>query len=224
MEFRGGWDRCCGEARSCRMLNLGHGGVRRLSTVDFPQTTEDLSLLYKYFAANQAALTRNMKKNKQLLEEIHVDLDIQEHLKMQEGARRFQQVGLFCILLFVGSAAFGLYGNGVVSKKHLTKDEINIHFERFFRFQAKMGLQIQATNDRDISISFPIQYLNHFEISSIVPEPTETRVEGSQVKYAFKGRDELTATFYLVPQQIGQIKGSVNVNENTFSISHFIFP
>jgi hypothetical protein len=165
-----------------------------------------------------------MKKNNSKVEKVEVDLDINEHLTMQEKGWKIQAVGMGCILVFILSAALGLYGDGIASKRYLSNDEVRIQFSRYFRFEAKMDFKIAANDVQDLTVAFPVKYLNHFEITSIVPQPRESRFSEDRVYYVFNGRDDAEITFYLIPQQIGLIQGSVKVNENEFAINHFIFP
>jgi len=165
-----------------------------------------------------------MSKKKLTVEVIEADLDIKEHLKMQESGWNFQRVGLYCILIFVLTAAVGLYGNGVSSKKTMTQGNTRIEFQQFFRQEAKMQLKISTDSHEKAIISFPTHYLNHFEIDAIVPEPSDSYFENGEIRYAFNGDDAMMITFYLVPQKVGKIRGSLRVNEDSFKIYHLIFP
>lgn len=165
-----------------------------------------------------------MKKNNSTVEKVHADLNIDEHLKMQEKGWQIQAVGMLCMFVFILSAALGLYGDGIVSHQNLNKNEANIEYDRFFRFEAKMDFKVKTTSVGNTSISFPTEYLNSFEISSIVPEPNESRFSDARVEYVFHGGDAAEITFYLIPQEFGRIQGSVKVNENVFAVNHLIFP
>lgn len=166
----------------------------------------------------------SMKRKKLTVEEVRPDLDIDEHLQMQERGWSFQRVGLYCILIFVVTAAAGLYGNGFASKKILREGGTSIEFEQFFRHEAKMQLKIITNSDKKVILSFPAEYLSHFEIEAIVPDPGESSFESGDVKYSFTGDDSKTITFYVVPQDVGNVKGTVKVDEHVFTINHLIFP
>ena len=99
-----------------------------------------------------------MKKKKTTVEEVHADLDIKEHLEIQEKGWHIQRVGLYCLLIFVLTAAMGFYGNGVTSKKTTSQDHTSIEFERFFRHQAKMPLSISTIGKEEVILSFPSDY------------------------------------------------------------------
>ena len=165
-----------------------------------------------------------MQKKKLTVEDIQTDLDINEHLEMQQSGWKFQRIGLYCILIFVLTAAVGFYGNGVSSKKIYKEGRASVEFEQFFRHEAKMQLRVSTERAKKVIMSFPVHYLTHFEIDAIVPEPKESYFENGEIKYTFNGDDTITVTFYLVPQDVGIIKGSLRVNENLFTINHLIFP
>jgi len=158
------------------------------------------------------------------VEEIQADLDLNEHLEMQQSGWRCQRIGLYCILIIVLTAALGLYGNGVISKKIYKEGNAWVEFDQFFRHEAKMQLKVGTESAKKVIISFPTHYLNHFEIDAIVPEPKESYFENGKINYIFNGHDTITITFYLVPQDAGNIKGSLKVNQNLFTINHLIFP
>ena len=165
-----------------------------------------------------------MKKNNSNVEKVEADLDINEHLTMQQKGWKFQAIGIGCIFVFIFSAAIGLYGDGIASKRYLKKNKVSIEYDRYLRFEAKMDFKVTATNAQDFTVAFPAKYLSHFEITAIVPEPRESRFADNQVHYVFTGRDGAEITFYLVPQHVGPIQGSLKVNQNEFAIKHFIYP
>jgi hypothetical protein len=165
-----------------------------------------------------------MNKKKLAIEQIQADLDIDEHLDQQERGWTLQRIGLYFIMVFVLTAAVGLFGNGVASKKTLSQGATRIEFEQFFRQEAKMQLRISGEMAKKTTISFPTHYLNHFEIQSIVPEPKESYFEAGEVTYSFSGENAMTITFYLVPQDVGKMTGTLRVNEHSFKINHIIFP
>jgi hypothetical protein len=166
-----------------------------------------------------------MTKNKGSVEHISTDLQIDEKIRMQENGWKVQAAGLIFILVLVLSAAIGLFGDGVISKKKLAENSIEIEYQKFYRFEARMELKIKSENATEgLMISFPNSYLEHFEIESILPEPSSNKFESDKVQYRFAGKDHIDVTFYLIPRKVGNIEGSLQVSENQFQINHFIFP
>ena len=166
-----------------------------------------------------------MAKSKRQVERIHTDLEIDEHLPMQETAWKIQLAGIVFIFALVFTAAIGLYGDGITSNKKLAENNIVVEYERFYRFESRMDLKVAvASAANDLVVSFPAEYLKNFQVESIVPEPYGNAFKNHQVEYTFKGKDSMFITFYFVPQKAGSIKGHIRVNENEFDINHFIFP
>ena len=165
-----------------------------------------------------------MKSDTSNVEKVKPDLDIDEHIKAQERGWLFQSIGMYCVLAFVLSAAFGLFGSGIASKRRVAKDDVSVEYERFFRFEASMQVNVKATGSGDLTISFPASYLNNFDVSSIVPQPAQSIFSESRVQYVFKGKDEFDVTFYVEPQHVGTVESSIIINGTVLELKHFIFP
>lgn len=165
-----------------------------------------------------------MKSDTPKVERVNPDLDIEEHVDAQEKGWQFQAIGMYCILVFVVSAAVGLFGNGIVSKSREFNGDANVEYQQFLRYEAKSQFRIQAISKQGLKLSFPAEYLAKFEIVSIVPQPDKTRFEESRVLYSFDGHDQFDITIYSEPKHLGNVEGSLNVNDSRFHLTHFIFP
>ena len=166
-----------------------------------------------------------MAKSKSSVEHVSTDLQMDEQIRMQENGWKFQAIGLVLMFVLVLAAAIGLFGDGLVSKTKQNIDAIEIEHERFHRFEAKMPLKITARdNDGGMTVSFPTTYLESFEIESILPEPNGNRFDAGKVRYDFRGKDEMSVIFYLIPRKRGSIQGTIEVNNTRFAINHYIFP
>jgi len=165
-----------------------------------------------------------MKKRSFELEKVHVDLDIDEQIPLQKTGWRIQSIGLCIVLVLVICAAFGVYGDGIASYKVIHQNKVRLEFQRFFRQEANLNLKIVCSTAEDMIVAFPSDYLDHFEIESIVPPPSSTYFQKEMVNYLFKGNDNVKVTFYMIPQDIGTINGIVKVNGESFAVNQFIFP
>jgi hypothetical protein len=81
-----------------------------------------------------------------------------------------------------------------------------------------------ANNLNNVTVTFPSTYLKNFQVDSVLPEPERNVVNDDQIQYHFNGAGNVTITFYLIPQSMGGIDGSIEVNNNRFELNHFIFP
>jgi hypothetical protein len=178
--------------------------------------THPFPSLYPFFMAAQ----------KHTVEVIKTDLEIEEHLELHERGWRTQRVGWFIILALVVLAGLGIFGQGIASKRTVTREGTKVEYERFFRHEAPMKLRVELSNTAGNQpvISFPGQYLKYFKIESIVPESKEVKIEGGQVHYLFDATPPLQVVFYLIPQQIGNIEGTLQTNNHSIPLTHFIYP
>jgi hypothetical protein len=161
---------------------------------------------------------------KRSFEQAEIDLAIDEQLPMHERGWKVQRIGLLLILALVLCCSVGLFGDGVASTSKITGKTAEIEFERFYRFQAKMELKIEVNSETRSVVSIPTDYLKHFEIESIVPEPQQNEFNGKSIDYMFNGKGGKVVTFYLVPQQIGRVSAVVAVDGDSFALNHFIYP
>jgi hypothetical protein len=153
------------------------------------------------------------------------DLKIEEHLPLHERGWIVQKAGLALLIGLVLCCGFGLFGDGVASKRKLHANGVEIEFQRYYRFEAPMDVKVEMkSNTVGNTISFPSGYLKNFKIESIVPEPSENKFNGDQVEYYFDGGGRILVTFHFIPQTIGNIAATINVNQKPVTISHFIYP
>jgi hypothetical protein len=165
-----------------------------------------------------------MAKSKNSVERVASDLQIDEHIGMQESGWKMQAVGLGFIFMLVVLGAIGVFGDGIASRRKVTKSEVEVEYQRFYRFEARMELTVKVNSDRGASISFPNAYLKNFEVASIRPEPQTSTFNKAHVQYRFQGKDAMIITFFLIPRTIGSCENTIQVNESTFLLNHFIFP
>jgi hypothetical protein len=160
------------------------------------------------------------------VEKVRTDLEIDEQLPRQIRGWKVQSVGLIFIFALLFSAAIGLFGDGVVSKRKASQASASIEYERFFRHDARMNLKVEASNpdNRDVVVSFPTSYLQKFNVESIVPEPAMNKTQNGYVNYVFEGDGAMQITFYFIPQETGKTHGTLRVNDEEFIVNHFIYP
>lgn len=167
-----------------------------------------------------------MKKNGDDVEIVRTDLEIDEQLDAHRRGWVVQRYGLLFIFALVALAAIGVFGDGLTSSVRESANSVTVESERFYRFEARMEVKIAASNTGggELTVAFPSAYLKHFRIESIQPEPKENVNLNGAVRYTFEGSGTADIIFFLIPQQAGNIRGSVTVNEHTFDLRHFIYP
>ena len=167
-----------------------------------------------------------MGKRKHTIEVVKTDLEINEELELHEKGWKFQRIGWIFIFLLVALGAFGFFGDGLASKTTKNSTQANIQYDRFYRREARMEMKVDLTKTTNtpVDIAFPNNYIKHFRLESILPEPANIKVENNQVHYFFDGEGSMNIIFYLIPQKAGNITGFIHINENQFPINHFIYP
>lgn len=166
-----------------------------------------------------------MKIEHQPIEPVKSTLEIDEHLRLHKTGWKLQTIGIYFIYLFVLTAALGLFGDGLLSKTTSQVANVEVEFEKFYRFEAIMELKYKINEvDGGAFISLPASYANSFEIQSVLPEPKRSRFESGNIRYFFEGQDQMDITFYLIPRKMGSIQGMIKVNDSHFEINHFIYP
>lgn len=167
-----------------------------------------------------------MNKNSEVEPVNQHDLEIDEKLKSHLLGWKVQTAGLVFIFAVVLSAGMGLYGNGVASRKTVSAGLNTIEYERFGRFENMMPLKVKIapTENRNSEIALSDLYLRKFRIETIMPQPSEVKIQKEQIQYVFESKGSFTVTMYLIPQEFGQVEGSLFVNNDSIAINQFIFP
>lgn len=167
-----------------------------------------------------------MGKPKDSIETVKTDLQIQEELDAHEKGWSAQKAGVAFIFGMMLLAAAGVFGNGPASKTRITKEEITVESERFFRRSAPMELKVHIMNAEtdNVTVTFQHQYLQNFQVQSIVPEPIGNKTLDGQVSYSFQGNAPMRITFYKTAEAQGAISGDLRVNGKPFHLKTFIFP
>jgi hypothetical protein len=162
---------------------------------------------------------------KQNIEAVSTKMEIEENIEVQKKGWVIQRIGWLLMLIFVLLAAFGFFGDGVVSKKNLQAGEQKFEYPQYSRFESRMELKfdLHSAAQQNI-ISLPGDYLDQFRIESILPEPKENTIANDRVNYVFEGNGPMKITFYLVPQNLGRLDADVLVNDQKFNFNHFIYP
>jgi hypothetical protein len=159
------------------------------------------------------------------VEEVETDLEINEEIELHKTSWKVQRVGWALLYAFLLLAALGMFGEGWFSKRTAQAPQATIKYERYFRYEGRMELKINAVGEGNTTlISFPNEYLTNFQVETIVPEPKESFISGGRVHYLFTSQGPVDVVFYLAPQSFGSFRAQVGVNKNLVEINHFIFP
>jgi hypothetical protein len=159
-------------------------------------------------------------------EEIKSSLEIEEHVDMHKRGFPIQGIGIFLIMLIVVAAALGVFGDGMLSAGVLSSRSATVKFEKYYRHEARMEFNIMTFDQqRSVNVvSFPGQYLKDVEIQAINPSPMRSSFNKGRTEFQFEGTGNTRITFMLIPRKVGSISGTIQVNDDSFGIDHFIYP
>lgn len=164
-----------------------------------------------------------MPVRKHSIEVIKTGIPIEEDLDLHEKGWVVQRVGwvlMLAIMLFTG---LGLFGEGVLSKRSPEIGTNKITYDRFGRYEKEMEIMVEAKENIK-TISLPQDYLKHFHIVRIVPEPVNNQAVGSDVQYNFLGDQNKLISLYIKPEDFGSLSGVFKVNDQAIQLNQFIYP
>lgn len=152
-------------------------------------------------------------------------LQIEEDIPLHHKGWKFQKVIWIFLCLFLLFSILGLFGNGILSKKTVSKSKVVLEYEYFLRkeWENKLKFKIKEQEGRTL-INIPQTYLNQFYIDKISPDPENIEIQNSCAVYSFKGNGQMLINFFLVPKTTGSLKTSIFVGNEELKISHFIYP
>lgn len=159
------------------------------------------------------------------IEQVHHTIEMDESMGLHKTGWAIQRVGWIVLLLTVVLAALGLFGSGLLSQKKEESSGNVVEYERYGRFENStyMHLKALAENGKAILI-IPQQYLRHFELEAIVPEPDQQHaVEGHQV-FTFLAEAPVHIMVRGIPKKTGPLETTVRINNIPFNLSQYIFP
>ncbi|HLO82145.1 MAG TPA: hypothetical protein VK166_14355 [Chitinophagaceae bacterium] len=168
----------------------------------------------------------NMALKGSKIEPVFTGMEIDESLDLHIKAWKLQPVAWTVIGIFVLAGLLGLFGSGVLSRSVVKQGTVTIEYERFYRYGTTVKLTIRDDSvGTQTEVGFPSAYISHFNITSVMPEPSRTEISGDKVSYIFKlGPRFRTMVFYLEPQDVGNASGLLSVNDAKIHLSHFIYP
>jgi len=165
-----------------------------------------------------------MPSKRQTIEHVKTDLEIDEELSLHEKGWVIQRVGQVIVVLVMMGGALGLFGEGLFSKATPHMGNVNVEYERFFRYQTEMRIEVKSS-EHISTISFPQSYLQKFKLIRFMPEPESNSTAGSETIYSFLPRENHIVNIYLETQNYGNISGLMKINgKDPIQLQHFIYP
>ena len=161
-------------------------------------------------------------------------LQIGEDLAFEARDLRAQRVGWAVMVMVATAAIAGVFGNGALSGQdaRATEDGPTVLYERALRYatwdSVRITIPLSKTARDPVSVDISRDYLDAFEISSIVPEPEAVSTSGTAAHFTFatSGRTGgLDVRIHLRAMEWGRLRGWVRTGTSRpVIVSQFVWP
>jgi hypothetical protein len=158
-------------------------------------------------------------------------LEISEDFPFQQRMWRAQRIGWAVFALIIVAATLGLFGHGLLSSASAESGPLRVSYNRFERFETPTSLDIiinPSGSGAAAEVWLPHSFLEHVEVTSIMPEPQEMRGGDGRIIYSFllqEAGGEATITFHLTPMRPGPIKGEVGLDDGpSVQFTQLVYP
>jgi hypothetical protein len=129
----------------------------------------------------------------------------------------------------IAAAIAGVFGGGPLANARVAIGDGHMEYERFVRKRADTEWRIKPAHHTAAGrfrVSIDTSLLEHYEVTSIVPEPQATQLAFGQAVFEFDlGSNPADIVFHLEPEQVGPSSGEVRFgNSKPAQIQQFIYP
>lgn len=166
-----------------------------------------------------------MPGNKQSLEIVRHNLQLDENLEQHKKGWIIQKVGWAVLYTGLILAMLGVFGTGPLSYKTQTINGTSIQYERFLRFEGEAEMKFGITNANDtITLQIPQHYMEYIQVESISPMPIGNQIVDGETTFYFRGRGTASIHCNLMAKKPGRVTSTIIVNKTPFTIAHQIYP
>jgi hypothetical protein len=166
-----------------------------------------------------------MPGNKQPLERVKHNLELEENLEQHKKGWIIQKIGWSILFLGLILALAGIFGSGPISYKTQSQNGNSVQYERFLRYEGEAEMKFNIQNIKDsILLEIPQQYLEYIDLKSITPVPDANRTINGITTYYFPAMGTANIHCHLMAKKTGSITATIKVNQTPFTIAHQIYP
>jgi hypothetical protein len=159
------------------------------------------------------------------IEQVEHTIEMDEALNLHKTGWTVQRIGWTFFMLIVILALLGLFGNGIISHRKTETAGNMVEYERYGRFENSTSIHFLANNENGQAVlHIPQQYLQHFELEKITPEPDRQMVLNGHYVYSFQADAPVHILLRGMPKKRGAMEAVVQINNTQFTLSQFIFP
>lgn len=157
-----------------------------------------------------------------------IPMELDDRPDLHRRGWLWQTILWILLALVIAAGSVGVFGGGPVAQRTAGQkgSDAWVKYEQLARRKAPTHLELhwKAPTTGISVVQIPTQYLKHFQIESITPQPAAVRIHEDMVAYSFAGTGRLTVVFHLQPETAGNVEGSLQILEQTFDLHHFIYP
>jgi hypothetical protein len=166
-----------------------------------------------------------MPENKQSLERVQHNLQLDENLRHHKKGFIIQKIGWAILYLALILALAGLFGSGPLSNRTQSQNGISVQYERFMRYEGEAELTFTINDAKDsITLEIPQQYLEYIDVKSITPLPHSNKTINGETTYYLNAMGTATIHCNLMAKKPGSVTAAFKVNKTPFTIAHQIYP
>lgn len=149
---------------------------------------------------------------------------IEQNYSFEKREQKLRKVFYVVFILFIIAGILGLFGNGVLSKKHLEEEAFSLEYQSLIRTATPSKLEfVSKIGQTPLSISFGKDYLRNIEVQNIVPQPDSVGVTKNELIYHFAAEKGGLISFYVEPAGIGPQSMEVGVNDKALRLNQFVY-
>jgi hypothetical protein len=167
----------------------------------------------------------SMAVNKQSLEAVRHNLQLDESLGQHKQGWIIQKIGWAILYLGLILALAGFFGSGPLSYQIQSKNGSSVKYERYLRYEAESEITFNIPDAKDsITLEMPQQYMEYIDVQSITPLPHGNKTVNGVTTYYFHASGIASIHCNLIARKAGSITAVIKVNKTPFSIAHQIYP
>lgn len=157
------------------------------------------------------------------VEEVSHRLPLDERLSAHRVIWRLQPVLLAVLVLGAAGSLSGLFSEGWLSSTTVGDARNEATYERFVRYGKEAVVEARLAGPSPL-VSIPLDYLGHFKLDRVVPEPASVRVDGDMLHQSFDSAGPVVVRFYLMPVDPGSASSVWTLDGTEVRLRHLTYP
>jgi hypothetical protein len=166
-----------------------------------------------------------MAENKQSVETLRHNLQLDENLNDHKKGWVIQKVGWAVLYLGLILALAGVFGTGPLSYRTTSQNGASVKYERFLRYESESEISFNVQDAKDsITLEVPQQYMEYIELNAMTPLPHANRTVNNVTTYYFNASHTANIHCLIKAKKSGSITATLIVNKTPIIIAHQIYP